>query len=87
MSARQARQELAADQVTAEHKEEIDADPAEPVEAAGRFESEKRGVIDRDDKDSERAEKVETRLALAIAKARIDLGRRRTGVGSQRIAP
>src|SRR5205807_1683957 len=66
------REELAADQVTAEDEEEIDADPAEAVDAAGRFETEKGGVINDDDDDGEGAEKVEPGLALAIREARID---------------
>jgi hypothetical protein len=80
LPARERREELSADQVTAQDKEEIDADPAEAIVPAGRFESEKRGVIDGDDKDSERAEKIETRLALAMRETRIDFGGRRTEV-------
>jgi len=51
---------------------------------AGRFESKKRGVIDGDDKDSQRAEKIETRLTLAMRETRINFGRKRPEVGSQR---
>ena len=75
---------MSADQVTAQDKEEVDADPAEAIEVAGRFESEKRGVIDRDDKNGERAKKIEARLALAMRETRIDFGGRRTEDGGQR---
>jgi len=51
---------------------------------AGRFESKKRGVIDGDDKDSQRAEKIETRLTFAMRKTRIDFGRKRSEVRCQR---
>jgi hypothetical protein len=67
------REELSADQVTAENKEEIDADPAETIEAARDFESEKRGVINRDYDDCKAAKKIETRLALTSREARVDL--------------
>ena len=72
VAARERREELAADQVTAEDEEEIDADPAETIEAAGRFETEKRPVINRDNNDCERAKKIEARLALPSREARID---------------
>jgi hypothetical protein len=52
LPARERRKELPADQVTAQDKEKIDADPAEAIEAARRCETKKRGVIDRDDKES-----------------------------------
>jgi hypothetical protein len=66
------REELAADQVTAENEEEIDADPAETIEAARRFETEKRGVINRNNDDCQGAKKIETGLALTSGEARID---------------
>jgi hypothetical protein len=69
---RERRQKLAADQVTAEDEEKIDADPAETIEPAGRLETEEGGVIDRDDDDGESAEKIETRLAFTIGETRID---------------
>jgi hypothetical protein len=50
------RQELATDQVAAQDKEKVDADPAEAIEPAGRGESEDRGVIDRDNDDRKGAE-------------------------------
>ena len=74
-AARERGQKLAADQVTAENEEEIDADPAEAIDAAGRFESEERGVIDGDDDDGQRAEKIEARLALTMCETRVDFGR------------
>jgi hypothetical protein len=72
------REQLPADQVTAEDEEEIDADPAEAIDATGRVETEKRGVVNDDDDDGEGAKKIETGLALTIGEARID------GAGSQR---
>jgi hypothetical protein len=63
---------LPADQVTAEDEEKIDSDPAEAINAAGQFESEKRRVINNDNNDGERTEKIETRLTFAILKARVN---------------
>jgi hypothetical protein len=63
---------LSADQVTAEDEEKIDSNPAEAINAAGQFESEKRRVINDDDDDGERTEKIETRLTFAMLKARVD---------------
>ena len=63
---------MPADQVTAEDEEKIDSDPAEAINAAGQFESEKRRVINDDYNDGERPEKIETRLTFAILKARVD---------------
>jgi len=63
---------LSADQVTAEDKEKIDTDPAKTIDSAGKFESEKRSVINDDHDNGEGAEKIEPRLAFAVGKARID---------------
>jgi hypothetical protein len=63
---------LPTDQVTAENEEKIDTDPAEAINAAGQFESEKRRVINDDNNNGERTEKIETRLTPAILKARVD---------------
>src|SRR5438128_11571738 len=71
---RERSEQLSTDQITAQDEEKIDTDPAEAIDPAGQFESEKRGVVNDDDDDGERAEKIETRLALAILKARIDYG-------------
>lgn len=68
---------MSADQVTAQDEEEIDADPAEAIEAARRFEPEERGVINRDGDDGERAEKIEPRLALARGEARVNFSGQR----------
>jgi hypothetical protein len=65
-------EQLPADQVTAEDEEKIDTDPAEAINAAGQFESEKRRVINDDNYDGERPKKIETRLTFAILKARVD---------------
>ncbi len=63
---------LAADEITAEHEEEIHADPAETVNAIWQREAEDPCVIEDHDEDRERAEKVETRFALATGEAWID---------------
>ena len=63
---------MPADQVTAEDEEKIDSDPAEAINAAGQFESEKRRVVNDDNNDGECPEKIEPRLTFAILKARID---------------
>jgi hypothetical protein len=63
---------LAADQITAKNEEQINADPAETIETAGRRETEERGVINRDDDDCQGAKKIEPRLALTSREARID---------------
>jgi hypothetical protein len=63
---------LPTDQVTAENEEKIDTDPAEAINAAGQFESEKRRVINDDNNNGERTEKIRTRLTPAILKARVD---------------
>jgi hypothetical protein len=70
------REELPADQVTAQDEKEIDADPAEAIEASRSFETEKRGMINRDDDDSCSAEKIEPGLALTLSEARVDVGLR-----------
>ena len=62
---------MAAYQVSAEDEEKFDSDPAEAIDAAGQLESEQRGVVNDDHDDGEPAEKIETRLAFAILKARI----------------
>ena len=63
---------MAANQITAKDKEKIDTDPAEAVHSAGQFESEKRRVINDDNNDGERTEKIEARLTFAPLKARVD---------------
>jgi hypothetical protein len=70
--ARKRREQLAADQITTKDEEKIDTDPAETVDPARQFESEKRGMVNDDDDNGECAEKIEARLAFAILKARID---------------
>jgi hypothetical protein len=65
---------LPADQVTAEDEEEIDPDPPETVSIAGKREPHNAGVEDDHNDDGERAEKIETGLAFAVLKARIDYG-------------
>ena len=63
---------MAADQISAQDEEKIDTDPTEAIDPGRQFESEKRGVINDDDDNGERAKKIETGLAFAILKARID---------------
>jgi hypothetical protein len=63
---------LAADQITAKDKEKIDPDPAEAVNTAGQFESEKCGVVNDDHDNGKCAEKIEAGLAFAILKPRIN---------------
>ncbi|HEX4630078.1 MAG TPA: hypothetical protein VH188_03870 [Chthoniobacterales bacterium] len=65
---------MAADQITAENKEEINADPAEAIEAARCLETKECGVVDGDNDDGKCAKKIEARLALTICEARIDGG-------------
>src|SRR4029077_6661669 len=65
-------EQLAADQITAKDKEKIDTNPTEAIYSAGQFESEQCGMVNNDDDDRERAEKIEAGLAFAIPKARID---------------
>jgi hypothetical protein len=67
---------LASDQVTAEDKEEIDADPAEAMGAARKREAHDAGVVDNYNDDRDGAEKIEARLALAVGKARVNLSSR-----------
>src|SRR6476620_3393141 len=72
LNTRKRGEQLAADQITAKDKEKIDTDPAEAVHSAGQLESEQCGMVNNDDDDRERAEKIEAGLAFAISKARID---------------
>ena len=67
-------EQLSADEITAEDEEKIDTDPAEAMPIVRKREAENAGVIDNDDDDGERTEKIETGLAFAISKARIDCG-------------
>jgi hypothetical protein len=63
---------LSADEIPAENKEQIDADPTEAVDPAGKRKSHDPGVVKRDDKNGERAEKIEAGLAFTIRETRID---------------
>jgi hypothetical protein len=72
LPARDRREQLSADQVAAENEEKVDADPAETVGDAGQRKAHDARVIDDNDDDRESAEKIETRLSLAISKARVD---------------
>ena len=66
------REQLSADEITAEDEEKIDTDPAEAMPMIRKREAENAGVIDNDDDDGERTEKIETGLAFPVGKARID---------------
>src|SRR5437870_2482421 len=48
LTARERMEELATDQVTAEHEKKIDPDPTEPVHPAGEWEAHDAGVINND---------------------------------------
>ena len=74
---------MASDQVAAEDEEEVDADPAETIDAARQFEAEQGGVVKDYDDDGEGAEKVEAGLAFTRGETRIDFGRQRTEIGGQ----
>jgi len=63
---------LTADQVTAEHEEEVDANPTETMDAAGKRETEKGSVVEDHQDNRERAEEIQTGLTFAMRKARID---------------
>ncbi len=71
-SARQRRQQLTTDEVAAEHEEKIDTDPTEAMPVVREREAENAGVVNDNQDDREGAEKVETRLTLAVGKARVD---------------
>jgi hypothetical protein len=68
------REQLSADEITAEDEEKIDTDPAEAMPMIRKREAENAGVIDNNDDDGQRTEEIETGLAFAISKARIDYG-------------
>ena len=72
--ARQRREQLTTDQVTAEHKEKIDTDPSESVPAVRQCEAENAAVVNDHHDDGERPQEIETRLAFAVDEARIDCG-------------
>jgi hypothetical protein len=63
---------LTANQIAAEDEKKIDSNPTESIHPTGQFEPEKRGVVNDNHNDGERAEKIETRLAFAIGKARVN---------------
>ena len=63
---------MTTDQVAAEHEEKIDTDPAKPMQAMRKREPENAGVVNDNQDDRDGAEKIETRLSLAVGKARVD---------------
>jgi len=71
--ARELGEELAANQVAAENEEKVDTNPTPAVDATRQRKTHDAGVINDHDDDRERAEKIETRLALAILKARVEI--------------
>jgi hypothetical protein len=74
LTASERREQLAADEVTAEHEEKIDTYPAETVHATGERKTHDTCVVDDHHDNGECAEKIEPRLALTIGKARVDYG-------------
>ena len=70
--ARKRCEQLAANQVTTEDEEKIDTDPAKTMHPSGKRKTQDAGVVNNNDEDSERAEKIEAGLAFAILKAGID---------------
>jgi RNA polymerase sigma factor (sigma-70 family) len=74
LTAGKRRKQLTADQIAAEDEEEIDTDPTETMPLARQRETENAAVVNDDNDDGEGTEKVETGLAFAILKARIDCG-------------
>jgi len=73
LATRDLRQELAANQIAAENKKEIDADPTPSMDATRQRETHDASVINDDDDDCQRAEKIETGLALAALETRVDV--------------
>lgn len=73
LTTRELRQKLAANQIPAENKKEIDADPTPSVDATRQWETHDAGVINDDEDDRQRAEKIETGLALAALETRVDV--------------
>ena len=63
---------MTTDQVTAEHEEKIDTDPAKAMHVASQRKTHNAGVINDDYHNRERAEKIETWLTLAIREAGVD---------------
>jgi hypothetical protein len=72
VSAREWREQLAADEVSAKDKEKIDTDPAKAVHTAGQRKAHNTGVVDDYHDNGERAEEIEAGLAFAIGEARVD---------------
>jgi hypothetical protein len=69
-------EQLPADQVTAKDEEQIDSDPTPTMDATGHRKTHDAGVVNNDNDDGERPQKIEARLAFAISKTRInDLGK------------
>src|SRR5205814_5230046 len=60
LTSRQRRQQLPADQVTAQDKEQIDSDPAPAVDSSRRPEPQEAGVINNDHDDGESPQEIET---------------------------
>src|ERR1041384_719265 len=80
--ARKRREQLPADQITAQDKEKIDTDPAPAMKTSRRAKAHDAGVVNNHHDDGERAEKIETRLTFAVLKTGIDGYRRQWRVTS-----
>ncbi len=76
MMARERREELSADEVAAEHEEEVDADPAEAMYLPRESESKNSAVIKDDNDDRERAQEIETGLAFSLNETRVEFAHR-----------
>ena len=72
MAAGEGSEQLPANQVSAKHEKQVDTDPTEAIDSAGKLKSEKRSVINDHHDNGQCAEKIEPRLAFAICEARID---------------
>jgi len=72
LTAHERREQLAANQITAEQEEKIDTDPAKTMHTTSQRKTHDAGVINDHYHNCERAEKIETRVTLAIREAGVD---------------
>src|SRR5262249_8595897 len=77
LTTRELRQELASNQVAAEDKEKIDTDPSPSMDATRQWKTHEAGVINDDENDCQRPEKIETGLAIAALETRVEVTLRR----------
>jgi hypothetical protein len=74
IAAGEGSEQLPANEVSAKDEKQVYTDPAETIHSTGKFESEKSGVVNDDDNNGKCAEQIETWLALAVLKARVNPG-------------